>query len=160
MSTICTFWKYQERAMFELPEEDKMRRCESHRLLGNFLFSEGKHMAPKAAEQYKLVRKDLALIYMMPRCDLYWTRGVISLARPSRIMTIASLRATKSKQGWTLSNTHPIAILASAICSWGTTPMLSIAPRRRSVGQRWTRRRALLLLLVLVPGRVAPSAGM
>lgn len=42
--------------MFELPEQDKMRRCESHRLLGNLLFSEGRHMAPKAAEQYKLVQ--------------------------------------------------------------------------------------------------------
>lgn len=42
--------------MFELPEPEKMRRCESHRLLGNYLFNEGRHMAPKAAEQYKLVR--------------------------------------------------------------------------------------------------------
>lgn len=39
--------------MFEQPEEDKMAFCERHRLLGNYLYSEG--VLPKAAEQYKTV---------------------------------------------------------------------------------------------------------
>lgn len=41
----------EERRMFEQPEEDKMAFCERHRLLGNYLYSEG--VLPKAAEQYK-----------------------------------------------------------------------------------------------------------
>lgn len=43
----------EERKFFELPENEKLLYCERHRLLGNYLYSEG--MLPKAAEQYQLV---------------------------------------------------------------------------------------------------------
>ena len=43
----------EERRFFELPESEKLKYCEDHRVLGNYLFSEG--MLPKAAEQYQLV---------------------------------------------------------------------------------------------------------
>ncbi|CAE7754890.1 FKBP4 [Symbiodinium microadriaticum] len=37
--------------MFHLPETDKIRFCERHRILGNLLYEEG--LLPKAAEQYQ-----------------------------------------------------------------------------------------------------------
>eukprot|EP01041_Mallomonas_annulata_P002185 gene2185-4250_t len=42
----------EEREFFNLPEHDKMKICEDHRLMGNFLFQEG--LIPKACEQYQL----------------------------------------------------------------------------------------------------------
>jgi hypothetical protein len=43
----------QERKMFNMPEEEKIKFCERHRVLGNYLFEEG--LLPKAAEQYQTV---------------------------------------------------------------------------------------------------------
>jgi tetratricopeptide (TPR) repeat protein len=42
----------EERKIFELPEHEKVERCERHRHLGNYLFREG--VFGKAAEQYQL----------------------------------------------------------------------------------------------------------
>jgi len=42
----------EERRIFELPEPEKLKECEQHRLLGNYLFREG--LYPKAAEQYQV----------------------------------------------------------------------------------------------------------
>ena len=43
--------------MFNLPEEEKIKFCERHRILGNHLFEEG--LLPKAAEQYQTVVDNL-----------------------------------------------------------------------------------------------------
>lgn len=42
----------KEKDFFEQSEEDKIKRCEYHRLMGNYLYQEG--MIPKAAESYKI----------------------------------------------------------------------------------------------------------
>jgi len=43
---------HKERDFFNLPETTKMKICEDHRFMGNYLFKEG--LIPKACQQYKL----------------------------------------------------------------------------------------------------------
>ena len=50
-----------EIAIFSLPESEKMKLCENHRVLGNYLYKEG--LIPKACENYHLVYIIIINIY-------------------------------------------------------------------------------------------------
>ncbi len=42
----------QEREFFQLPEDEKIKRCDDNRVVGNYLFSEGNY--ERAAERYQI----------------------------------------------------------------------------------------------------------
>jgi isopenicillin N synthase-like dioxygenase len=87
----------KERKFFELPELEKLQYCERHRMLGNYLYSEG--MLPKAAEQYQMVRS--VSPYLCLSDSLHQRRY--------HIMNIASLSQTWRKRNWIICVTRVCA---------------------------------------------------